>query len=94
MGLGLIVLGFDVLAQITASHLPEDRNGMKFFTKMGGLTNVDIEILADAAAACAKEWYDVGIIPPSSGNGAVFCSSRVRFKCSQHCFFCSWCSNV
>ena len=52
---------------------------MKFFTRVGGLTNTDIEILADGAAACVREWYDMGIIPPSSGDGAVFCSSRVRF---------------
>ena len=52
---------------------------MKFFTKMGGLTKTDIEILAEGAAACVREWYDIGIIPPSSGDGAVFCSSQVRF---------------
>lgn len=63
---------------ITASHLPEDRNGMKFFTKSGGLTKSDIHILAERAISCARQWHDTGIIPPSSGEGAVYCTSWVR----------------
>jgi phosphomannomutase len=68
----------DGSVMITASHLPEDRNGMKFFTKNGGLTKADIEILADGATKCAYQWHDIGIVPPSSGKEAVFCSSLVR----------------
>ncbi len=68
----------DGSVMITASHLPEDRNGMKFFTKNGGLTKADIEILADGATKCAYQWHDIGILPPSSGKEAVFCSSLVR----------------
>ena len=64
---------------MTASHLPQDRNGMKFFTKTGGLTHTDIQILAESASSFAKEWHDIGIIPPTSGNGAVYCSSWVRY---------------
>lgn len=67
----------DGAVMITASHLPEDRNGMKFFTKNGGLTKQDIEILAERATASAKEWFDFGIVPPSSGEGAVYCTSWV-----------------
>ncbi len=67
----------DGSVMITASHLPEDRNGIKFFTKNGGLTNADINILADSASACARHWHDFGIIPPT-GKDAVFCTSWVR----------------
>ncbi len=41
-----IDLGVDLAIQITASHHPFDRNGLKFFTKAGGLDTGDItEIL-------------------------------------------------
>lgn len=38
-------LGSDGGIMITASHLPFNRNGMKFFTKEGGLSKVDIKAL-------------------------------------------------
>ena len=42
---------FDGSIMITASHLPFNRNGFKFFDKSGGLERVDItEILRNAAA--------------------------------------------
>ncbi|MBO4384815.1 MAG: phosphomannomutase/phosphoglucomutase [Clostridia bacterium] len=42
--------GFDGGIMVTASHLPYERNGMKFFTKESGLEKADIkEILALAA---------------------------------------------
>ena len=34
---------------ITASHLPSERNGMKFFTKQGGLDKIDISNIIDRA---------------------------------------------
>jgi phosphomannomutase len=36
--------------QMTASHLPCTRNGLKFFTKRGGLTSSDVEKICDRAA--------------------------------------------
>lgn len=39
-----------VLVQMTASHLPYTRNGLKFFTKKGGLTSVEVEEICDKAA--------------------------------------------
>ena len=36
---------------LTASHLPWNRNGMKFFTQSGGLGKKDISALVDGAAA-------------------------------------------
>ena len=35
---------------ITASHLPYNRNGLKFFTKKGGVEHEDIEAILSAAA--------------------------------------------
>lgn len=36
--------------QMTASHLPYTRNGLKFFTKRGGLTSTEVEEICDKAA--------------------------------------------
>ncbi|CAN0492649.1 unnamed protein product, partial [Discosporangium mesarthrocarpum] len=33
---------YDGAVMITASHLPSNRNGLKFFTKAGGLNKQDI----------------------------------------------------
>lgn len=35
---------------MTASHLPYTRNGLKFFTKRGGLTSLEVEEVCDKAA--------------------------------------------
>lgn len=47
--------GADASVQITASHHPFDRNGLKFFTKDGGLDGLDIEMILQYAQAGAKE---------------------------------------
>ena len=44
-------LSFDGAIMITASHLPFNRNGMKFFTKEGGLESKDIKVLLNKAIA-------------------------------------------
>jgi len=69
----------DGAVMVTASHLPEDRNGFKFCTKAGSLNGNDIDMLAETAAVSAREWYDIGILPPTSGADAVYCSSAVDF---------------
>ena len=47
---------FDGAIMLTASHLPFNRNGLKFFTKNGGLEKPDIsEILEIAKDATLKE---------------------------------------
>ena len=48
----------DGSVMITASHLPFNRNGLKFFTKEGGLESKDIKALlslAENGVACADE---------------------------------------
>ncbi|KAF2305534.1 hypothetical protein GH714_006288 [Hevea brasiliensis] len=41
---------FDASIMMTASHLPYTRNGLKFFTKRGGLTSPEVEEICDKAA--------------------------------------------
>ena len=43
--------GFDGSIMLTASHLPRERNGMKFFTPAGGLDKPDIAALLEKASA-------------------------------------------
>ena len=45
---------------ITASHLPFNRNGFKFFTKEGGLEKGDIKVILQRAAAAA---HTAGMTP-------------------------------
>ncbi|XP_073134551.1 uncharacterized protein [Henckelia pumila] len=41
---------YDASIMMTASHLPYTRNGLKFFTKKGGLTSPQVEEICDRAA--------------------------------------------
>jgi len=63
---------------ITASHLPGDRNGFKFFSQQqtSGFTQPQVRALAANAKRCASEWYNRGILPPSSGPAAVMCAQH------------------
>ena len=55
---------------ITASHLPFQRNGFKFFTADGGLEKADISaVLAFAAQAAAE----AGVAPADEFLGAAYC---------------------
>jgi len=66
----------DAAVMITASHLPKDRNGFKFFSKAAptGYSKLQIQALAGPAKQCASECRD--ILPPSSGPNAVMCSQH------------------
>lgn len=44
---------FDGAVMVTASHLPFNRNGMKFFTKKGGLEKADINRILTIAEKCS-----------------------------------------
>ena len=43
--------GYDGAIMLTASHLPPERNGLKFFTARGGFSKRDVGEMLDAAAA-------------------------------------------
>lgn len=45
-----VTAGCDCSVQITASHHPKDRNGLKFFTREGGLDGSDIADILKSAA--------------------------------------------
>ncbi len=58
-----VELGCDGALQITASHHPFNRNGLKFFTRQGGLEGSDIEeILTYAQDDCHPEEKSGGVI--------------------------------
>lgn len=60
---------------ITASHLPQDRNGFKmFFADTGLMTRTQLEQIAERAQVTANRLYSGGTLPPSSGADAVMCS--------------------
>ena len=63
---------------VTASHLPPDRNGFKFFSSaVGGFTKPHIQQMIDLALDHCQLWFDDGSYPPRSGIGAVFASEYV-----------------
>lgn len=76
----------DAGVMVTASHLPADRNGFKFFTKDGGFDKPMIKELVEYAKLEAQSWHDQGILPPTSGNDAVFCSEWVSITCASNDF--------
>ncbi|CAN6216879.1 unnamed protein product [Urochloa humidicola] len=58
---------YDASIMMTASHLPYTRNGLKFFTKRGGLTSGDVEEICDCAArkyVARKMGLGGGGLPP------------------------------
>ncbi len=48
---------------ITASHLPYNRNGLKFFTKDGGLEHEDIEAVLHETVSCPQLSADISLVP-------------------------------
>lgn len=74
----------DAAVMLTASHLPVDRNGMKFFVAgQGGFIKSDVQELISLAKEHANSLLQQssGMIPPSSGEGGVFCAQHVRSLC-------------
>jgi phosphomannomutase len=64
---------------VTASHLPDDRNGFKFFdTYHGGFRKEQINEMLEIAQEHAQVWFDMGILPPTS-VGNVYCSEYVNW---------------
>ena len=51
---------FDGTVMITASHLPFNRNGFKFFTALGGLEKADIKAILEYAASDASTGLSQG----------------------------------
>lgn len=70
---------FDGAVMITASHLPSQRNGMKFFTKDGGLEKADIKALI--ALAEDIEFKDPAEIAPLDNKEEDFISVYAAHLC-------------
>jgi hypothetical protein len=69
----------DAAVMLTASHLPVDRNGMKFFTKAGkgGFNKAQVQELLALAKEELAVWQIKGGMPPTSGEGDVLCTECV-----------------
>lgn len=64
----------DGAVQITASHHPWDRNGLKFFTRRGGLSGGELQaILADAENTAPKSTADTKISAVSLDYLSIYC---------------------
>ena len=57
---------FDGTVMITASHLPFNRNGFKFFTPQGGLEKADIKEILSYAASEESTGFPCGSLVPGS----------------------------
>ncbi len=66
----------DGAVQITASHHPFDRNGLKFFTPAGGLDGPDISYILEQAAAIDEQG---GIAALSGKGGTEFLDYMPRY---------------
>ena len=70
----------DAAVMMTASHLPGDRNGLKFFRPTGGFTKDDIYQLGIRAQDyLVQTLFRDFQIPPTSGDHAVMCSRWVEW---------------
>eukprot|EP00536_Pseudo-nitzschia_multiseries_P001381 jgi/Psemu1/250480/estExt_Genewise1Plus.C_180050 len=67
---------------VTASHLPADRNGFKFFdANSGGFQKSQIRRMTEIAQHHAQVWFNMGVLPPTNA-GYVFCDEYVNWM--QH----------
>ena len=62
---------YDAGIMLTASHLPFNRNGAKFFTRDGGLDKADIEVICEGAAAACEAEPSGHAIPLEDGVESV-----------------------
>ena len=69
---------YDASVMITASHLPFNRNGFKFFTKKGGLEKQDIKAILTLAASDEHTG-----LPASSVSGGSFMPEYAEILCRK-----------
>ena len=62
---------YDAAVMLTASHLPFNRNGAKFFTKDGGLDKVDVKSICAAAAKKCEDAPGGHPIPNVNEDGST-----------------------
>ena len=74
MFMSIVNFGVDAAIEITASHLPMEMNGLKFFTKEGGLSGNDIKEILTYAQNNPYEIKDVKLNIEKSDNMKKYCS--------------------
>ena len=62
---------YDAAVMLTASHLPFNRNGAKFFTKSGGLDKNDIKAICESASEKCKQAPGGHPIPTLNDDGST-----------------------
>ncbi len=77
MFMSVINFGVDSAVEITASHLPMEMNGLKFFTREGGFSGDDIK----AILSCAEKLE----MPESFENKGVSVLPNMEKYCSELC---------
>lgn len=55
MFMSVVNFGVDSAIEITASHLPMEMNGLKFFTREGGFSGDDIKVILSSAEKAEAE---------------------------------------
>lgn len=74
MFMSIVNFGVDAAIEITASHLPMEMNGLKFFTKEGGFSGNDIKEILAYAQNNPYEIKDVKLNIEKSDNMKKYCS--------------------
>ena len=88
---------FDGAVMITASHLPFNRNGLKFFTKDGALSKSELTIILENASKLAEQFAQPdedsiltadafpagGSAPEPFGMKEIYCSHMKEIICRE-----------
>ena len=77
-----VELSCDGAIEITASHHPYDRNGLKFFTRDGGLDSEDISKILLYAQENDFEKYDTGVIV-GAAYMSIYCKRLREMICRE-----------
>ncbi len=64
---------------VTGSHIPDDRNGLKFYTARGEITKADETAIAEAQAALGTPAVDPAPLEPDNGAAASYAGRFTGF---------------
>lgn len=74
MFMSIINFNMDSAVEITASHLPMEMNGLKFFTAQGGFSGNDIKVILERAGEKTSEITKTAATPEKLDNMGRYCS--------------------
>ncbi|HIU26121.1 MAG TPA: phosphomannomutase/phosphoglucomutase [Candidatus Copromorpha excrementigallinarum] len=94
MFMATIMEGFkcDGSVMITASHLPYNRNGFKFFTEEGGLDKADIKEILSLARD--EDSWEKHLGRPSNENGYIMEMGRKTFPAREADIMTPYCAHL